>query len=113
MRRVALAALAALAAVAGVARSARADDWTARRDPFDRSVIARYKAILVHSPHDRLALSALVSLYKHQRSVDLLVREYEAALGEHETASTLVVLADLVWSRGDSKRALALYTRAV
>jgi tetratricopeptide (TPR) repeat protein len=85
-------------------------DWSVQRDPFDRTLIARYKAILTRAPHDRLALSALASLYKRHRTVELLVKEYEAG---KPTAAGLVVLARLARSRGDDPHARALFQRAL
>jgi len=102
----------ALLASSGVSARAQPGDWTVQRDPFDRTVIARYKAILSRTPHDRMALSALVSLYKRHRSVDLLVREYETAADSGD-ATDLVVLARLVRSRGDNPRAREILKRAV
>jgi tetratricopeptide (TPR) repeat protein len=111
MRRVALVLALHVAALAPV--YAQPADWGVRRDPFDRTLIARYKAILVRQPHDPLALSALVSLYKRHRTIDLLVREYEEAHESGETASTAVVLARLARNAHDNKRAVELYARAV
>ncbi len=111
MRRVAFVLACLVAPVAQVA--AQPADWGVRRDPFDRALIARYKAILVRQPHDSLALSALVSLYKRHRTIDLLVREYEEANTADDTASNNVVLARLARNAHDNTRARLLYTRAV
>ena len=40
-----------------VAAAQPAGDWGVQRDPFDRTVIARYKAILASNPHDASALA--------------------------------------------------------
>jgi tetratricopeptide (TPR) repeat protein len=101
-----------LLAAQSVSAGAQPGDWSVQRDPFDRTLIARYKAMLSRSPHDRLALSALVSLYKRHRSVDLLVKEYEAAQANGPDAPGLVVLARIARSRGDAKRARELFERA-
>jgi tetratricopeptide (TPR) repeat protein len=110
MRRVALAI--AMLVTCGAVAHAQPGDWTVRRDPFDRTVIARYKAILARTPHDAVALSALVSLYRRHRTLDLLVHEYEAARTDGEEASEVVVLARLARARGDSASARAGYRRA-
>ena len=89
------------------------DDWTVRRDPFDRKVIARYKRILKRNPADQSALRKLLRLYKRHRSVDLLVREYKRALDRTPgDFSTAVVLGHLHMNRGDRDRALHYYERA-
>jgi tetratricopeptide (TPR) repeat protein len=103
----------ALLAMQSVAARGQPGDWTVQRDPFDRTLIARYKAILARTPHDHLALSALVSLYKRHRTVDLLVREYESAQAQHSDRAGLVVLARIARSRGDNKHARELLQRAV
>ncbi len=56
--------IAALAIWLLLGASARADDWGAKRDPFDPGVVSRYKAILAKNPHDGDALRRLVALYK-------------------------------------------------
>src|SRR5262245_42990569 len=85
MRCVAL-VLAALASAAG----AQPADWTVKRDPFDRGVVARYKAILARDPYDA-ALTALMSLYRKHRTLALLDDEYRAS----EDWAGLVVRARL------------------
>ncbi len=69
--------LAAALAIATVG-SARADDWTVKRDPFDATVAARYKAILARDPYDAGALAALKRMYGKHRSLAKL----EAELGD-------------------------------
>ncbi|MEO7096542.1 MAG: hypothetical protein ABI175_25005, partial [Polyangiales bacterium] len=64
--------LAPLSAVTPVS----ADDWGVTRDPFDKNVIARYKAILAKNPHDGSALAKLLEMYKRYRTIDLLKEEY-------------------------------------
>lgn len=110
MRRVALVlALLALGSVAW----AQPSDWSVKRDPFDRTLIARYKQLLVRTPHDGLPLSALLSLYRRHRTVGLLVREYEDILEGSESAPTLIVLGRLARHVGQREHALELFTRAV
>ena len=70
MRRAWLAAALAVASVG----SARAD-WTVKRDPFDATVVARYKAILARDPYDAGALAALKNLYGRYRTVAQFEKE--------------------------------------
>jgi tetratricopeptide (TPR) repeat protein len=76
MRRAWLAAAVCVASV-GSARS-QPGDWTVKRDPFDATVVARYKAILARDPYDARALTALKSMYGRYRTLDQL----EAELGD-------------------------------
>ena len=93
-----------------VCASARADDWGVKRDPFDRAVIARYKAILTAFPHDT-ALTQLTALYKGYRSVALLETEYQQQLAaKPDDWATLVVLARMP---RDRTAALGLWKRAL
>ncbi len=93
------------------ASAARADDWGVKRDPFDRAVIARYKAILARAPHDS-ALAQLTAMYKRYRSVALLETEYRAQLDAAPADwATLVVLARM--PRSDRTATLALWNRAL
>ncbi len=67
--------------VASQTRVANAQgDWDVKRSPFDRRVVARYKAILRRNPSDTSALRKLTQLYKRYRTISLLLREYEKAL---------------------------------
>jgi tetratricopeptide (TPR) repeat protein len=103
--------LAATALPAPVAHAQ--DDWDVRRDPFDRQVVARYKAILAKNPSDQGALRKLVALYARYRSVELLIGEYERALaqnaGDHAAA---VVLGHLQLQQGNRAGARSNYERA-
>ncbi|MEZ4360007.1 MAG: HEAT repeat domain-containing protein [Kofleriaceae bacterium] len=93
--------------------AAQADDWEVRRDPFDKSVIARYKAILAKQPHDAGALAKLLELYRRYRTVALLKGEYETALAKRpDDWAALVVLAKIQRTSGDAAAALALLGRA-
>lgn len=95
-------------------RPAAADDWGVTRDPFDKNVIARYKAILAKNPHDGSALAKLLEMYKRYRTVDLLKEEYAKVLEKTpENAAALVVLGRLNKATGDEPRALELWSRAV
>ncbi len=90
---------------------ARADDWGVKRDPFDRVVVARYKAILSKSPHDSV-LAQLTALYKGYRTVALLETEYRTQLEATPADwATLVVLARM--PRTDRTATLALWNRAL
>jgi tetratricopeptide (TPR) repeat protein len=96
-----------------LALSARADaqDWSVHRDPFDASVVRRYKAILARDPHDVGALRELVGMYKRYRTVAKLEEEYRTQLGSTQDWATLVVLARLPRvSRTDT---IALWNRAL
>src|SRR3954471_22140496 len=90
-----LAAVLALAPLTSTV-SAAPDDWGVTRDPFDRNVIARYKAILARNPHDASALAKLLEMYKRYRTIDLLKEEYGKVLEKSPSdASALVVLGRL------------------
>jgi tetratricopeptide (TPR) repeat protein len=97
-------------AVIATPTSAVAGDWDVQRDPFDRGVIARYKAILAKSPHDASALAQMVSLYRRYRTVEKLANEYRSA---PETWSSLVVLALIERKLGANAEARARLERAV
>jgi tetratricopeptide (TPR) repeat protein len=107
-----LAALLA-AEVTAVPPAAAQDDWDVRRDPFDKSLIARYKRILAKNPSDSGALSKLTRLYARYRSVAQLIKEYEAQLAKNpKSFSTLVVLGHLAAGQGNTDPALSYYERA-
>src|SRR3954471_19112356 len=91
-----LAAVIATAPLMPTGLSAAPDDWGVTRDPFDKNVIARYKAILARNPHDASALAKLLEMYKRYRTIDLLKEEY-GKLVEKSPADTsaLVVLGRL------------------
>nr|MDQ3369696.1 HEAT repeat domain-containing protein [Myxococcota bacterium] len=115
MRRLPLLLALSLAASAapGVA-IAQPGDWGVQRDPFDKSVVARYKAILAKNPHDGSALAKLLELYRRYRSVDLLKEEYGKVLDKKATDwAALVVLGRLHRATGDDPRALEFWTQAV
>lgn len=120
MRRLAkLVALAALslpltlAAAPGTARAQEDDDWEVKRDPFDKKVIAKYKAILARNPFDGGALAKLLSMYRRYRTVELLESEYTAQLAKKPGEfATLVVLGHLRKTAGDEPGALARYEEA-
>jgi tetratricopeptide (TPR) repeat protein len=108
----ALVALPPLAAPRSAA-AAPDDDWQVQRDPFDKSVVARYKAILARSPHDAGALAKLLELYRRYRTVELLKTEYQAALAKKpDDWALLVALAKIQRATGDDAAALDLLTRA-
>src|SRR3954470_765810 len=116
MRRLPLLLSCALAALAPVATNAHAQgaDWGVTRDPFDKSVIARYKALLAKNPHDAAALAKLLEMYRRYRTVDLLKEEYGKALEKNANDwSTLVVLGRLSQATGDDAKALDQLTKAV
>jgi cellulose synthase operon protein C len=105
----------ALLALAPLGRTAQAqpDDWEVKRDPFDKSVVARYKGLLGKAPHDAGALAKLLELYRRYRTVELLKTEYQAQLGKKaEDWASLVVLAKIHRTTGDDATALELLQRA-
>jgi tetratricopeptide (TPR) repeat protein len=116
MRRTLLAALAAAALsthAAGRAAAQPDDDWAVQRDPFDKTTIARYKAILAKNPHDAGALNKLLDLYRRYRTADLLHDEYTKALDKKPgDFAILVVLARLDRAGGDEAAALARFEAA-
>jgi tetratricopeptide (TPR) repeat protein len=106
--------LALMAAAPGrPAEAAPADDWEVHRDPFDRSVVARYKGILAKQPHDAGALAKLLELYRRYRTVELLKTEVQAVLAKKaDDWATLVVLAKIHHASGDDASAIEALQRA-
>ena len=105
MRRLRFFLACALAALPSVALPAAADDWGIQRDPFDRTVIARYKAILARNPHDASALAKVFELYRRYRTVDLLKDEYSKVLDKSpDDWSALVVMGRLQHTTGEPNR---------
>jgi tetratricopeptide (TPR) repeat protein len=87
-------------------------DWTVRRDPFDRGVIARYQAILARDPHDP-SLAKLAQLYRTYRKLSHLIEEYDAKLAAApDSWALLIVTSRLLELDGQREQALALYRRA-
>ncbi|WP_428266586.1 tetratricopeptide repeat protein [Haliangium sp.] len=107
--------LVALVGLAGpLASPAHAQgDWSVRRDPFDRKVIARYKRILAANPGDAGALDKLARLYRRYRSVELLVSEYERELERKpDDYAAAVVLGHLHRQAGERDQARDYFQRA-
>ncbi|MEP6866820.1 MAG: tetratricopeptide repeat protein, partial [Deltaproteobacteria bacterium] len=115
MRRLPFLLACALATAAPItAATAQPADWGVTRDPFDKNVIARYKAILAKNPHDASALAKLLEMYRRYRTVDLLKDEYSKQLDKKaDDWSALVVLGRLMHTTGDDQRARDLWTKAV
>jgi tetratricopeptide (TPR) repeat protein len=103
--------LVALALGLVMSSSAWAQDWGARRDPFDPGVARRYKAILARDPHDAGALRDLLAMYKQHRTAAKLEAEYREQLAAGEDWAALVVLARLPQLASTESR--ALWQRAV
>src|SRR5262245_43903834 len=102
-----------ITAIAVPAAAQPDDDWKIKRDPFDKTVIARYKGILAANPHDAGALAKLLEMYRRYRTVDQLKEEYQKQLDRQPSDwATLVVLGRLYRSTGDDPRALELLDRA-
>ncbi|HUS32579.1 MAG TPA: HEAT repeat domain-containing protein [Kofleriaceae bacterium] len=118
MRRLPLLLACALSALAPIAATsttahAQAGDWGVTRDPFDKTVIARYKGILAKNPHDAPALAKLLEMYRRYRTVDLLKEEYGKVLEKSAGDwSALVVLGRLARATGDDAKALEFLTKA-
>jgi tetratricopeptide (TPR) repeat protein/HEAT repeat protein len=105
--------LAAAHVAPSVAR-AQSPDWGVQRDPFDKTVIARYKAILAKNPHDAQALAKLLQMYRTYRTLDLLKEEYGKLLDKNANDwAALVVMGRLHRTIGDEARAKELLTKAV
>lgn len=114
--RLVLACALAVAPIGGLPAVAVAQpgDWGVQRDPFDRGVIARYKAILANNPHDSAALAKLLEMYRRYRTVDLLKDEYGKLLDKNATdTAAMIVLGRLHRATGDDARALEMWSRAV
>jgi tetratricopeptide (TPR) repeat protein len=96
-----------------LAQRAWADDWAVTRSPFDKRIVARYKALLGRSPNDGYALGKLLGIYKRHSSVAALVREYQTACQRYPKSFTnQVVLGHLYRRAGQIDRAIAQYERA-
>jgi tetratricopeptide (TPR) repeat protein/HEAT repeat protein len=107
-------ALATAVPIATPIAQAQPADWGVTRDPFDKNVIARYKAILAKSPHDASALAKLLEMYRRYRTVDVLKDEYQKQLDKKaDDWSALVVLGRLMHTTGDDQRARDLWVKAV
>src|SRR5690349_3741440 len=107
-------ALAALPIAAPQVRAQPAGDWGVKRDPFNQTDIARYKAILRGNPHDASALAKLLELYRRYRTIDLLKDEYGKQLERNaDDVAALIVMGRLQRTTGDDARALELFQRAV
>ncbi|HEU4726426.1 MAG TPA: HEAT repeat domain-containing protein [Kofleriaceae bacterium] len=97
-----------------IARAQPAGDWGVKRDPFNQTDIARYKAILRSNPHDAPALAKLLEMYRRYRTIDQLKDEYQKVLGKTpDDVPALIVMGRLQHATGDDARALELFQRAV
>lgn len=108
-------AIAVMLAVAPTAALAQpGSDWGVTRDPFDKTVVARYKAILAAKPHDASALAKLLAMYRRYRTIDALVEEYNRQLDRTPGDwATYVVLGRLLHARGDDVGARERWAKAV
>jgi len=111
----ALAALPSVPLITGTAAHGQpAGDWGVKRDPFNQTDVARYKAILRGNPHEAQALAKLLELYRRYRTIDVLKDEYQKLLDKNaDDASALVVMGRLQHATGDDARAVELFQRAV
>jgi tetratricopeptide (TPR) repeat protein len=106
MLRVVLAIAVLLAADA--ARAQKDDDWSVQKNPFDRRVVDRWKAIVLKDPWDAGALKKLTDLYRRYSTADKLIAELEPT-----TWNRAVVLGHLYRMRPDVDKALAAYAQAL
>ena len=114
MRRLPLLLACALVTAVAAPALAQPADWGVKRDPFDKSVIARYKAILAKNPHDASALAKLLEMYRRYRTVDQLKEEYQKILDKNGSDwAALVVMGRLHRTIGDDVRARELLAKAV
>src|SRR5437868_9398803 len=111
----ALAALSVTGPVTGsLAVAQPAGDWGVKRDPFNATDIARYKAALRGNPHDASALAKLLEMYRRYRTIDLLKDEYQKLIDKNaDDVPALIVMGRLQRATGDDARALELFQRAV
>jgi cellulose synthase operon protein C len=99
---------------APAARAQPVGDWGVKRDPFNPTDIARYKALLRANPHDAFALAKLLEMYRRYRTIDLLKDEYGKLLDKNaDDVPALIVMGRLQHTTGDDARALELFQRAV
>ena len=92
---------------------AQDDDWDVKRDPFDRQVINKYKAILRRSIGDKAALNKLVRLYRSYRTIKLLISEYEKVLAKTPDNFTALAVLGHIWlNQGKHDKALEYYEKA-
>jgi tetratricopeptide (TPR) repeat protein len=113
LRWIVACALAAMPLVPPGAVAQPAGDWGVKRDPFNLTDIARYKAILRGNPHDASALAKLLELYRRYRTIDQLKDEYQKQIDKTDAADALVVMGRLHKTTGDDARALEAFQRAV
>jgi tetratricopeptide (TPR) repeat protein len=104
----------ALASATAAPALAQPGDWGVTRDPFDKTVVARYKGILAKNPHDASALAKLLEMYRRYKTVDLLKEEYQKTLDKDASNwPALVVMGRLHRTIGDDQRARDLLVKAV
>src|SRR5215813_1533697 len=86
------------------ARAQPVGDWGVKRDPFNQTDIARYKAILRANPHDASALAKLLEMYRRYRTIDLL---------KDEDAQAWLLIGELQKAASRPKDARAAYDKAL
>jgi tetratricopeptide (TPR) repeat protein len=93
--------------------SARGDDWSVRRDPFDKRIVGRYKALLERRPNDGYALAKLVKLYSRYRTLGALIKEYQnKARRNPKRFSYQVIVGNLYRRSGQREKAIVYYQKA-
>ncbi len=111
-------AVATLLGVAGTLtavapRPAKADDdWSVTKDPFNLTIVNRYKALLFKNPEDGMALRKLLELYGKYRSVDLLLKEMTKKAGPAEPWQVDQIIGHIQRAQKNDAEALAAYQRA-
>ena len=104
----------ALALAPASSAFAQPGDWGVTRDPFDKTVVARYKGILAKNPHDGGALAKLLEMYRRYKTVDLLKEEYQKVLDKNASDwAALVVMGKLHKTIGDDPKARELLSKAI
>jgi tetratricopeptide (TPR) repeat protein len=98
-----------LATMAGVARAQ--DDWSVKRNPFDRRVVEKWKRVLERDPEDAAAWRTLTDLYRRHSSLEKLTAEYDDAEQRKPTYATAMILGRLAEAK-DAEAALTFYAKA-
>jgi Flp pilus assembly protein TadD len=99
--------------VTAVAQPVRGDDWGVKRDPFDRRVVERWRAVAEKNPDDAAAVKKLWSLYARHSSTDKLIAEAAARAEKNPDKPKLaLLLGHLYRLRPDADKALEAYETA-
>src|SRR6185369_18013691 len=97
LRFVLASALAVMPVIGSIGHAQPVGDWGVKRDPFNQTDIARYKAILRANPHDASALAKLLEMYRRYRTIDVLKDEYRKLLDKNaDDVAGLIVMGRLL-----------------